>query len=70
MHGRDVQRDHDGLLGNLDGMTGPKEYMKFGAGRRCERTPTQTNSISHGSPWILIRKMIGRRGIRLTITSS
>jgi TldD protein len=44
--------------GNLDGMTGPKEYQKFGTGGDAKGQPTQTNSISHGSPWILIRKMM------------
>ena len=44
--------------GNLDGLTGPKEYMKFGTGGDAKGQPTQTNSISHGSPWILIRKMM------------
>jgi TldD protein len=44
--------------GNLDGMTGPNEYMKFGTGGDAKGQPTQTNSISHGSPWLLIRKMM------------
>jgi TldD protein len=44
--------------GNLDGMTGPKEYQKFGTGGDAKGQPTQTNSISHGSPFILIRKMM------------
>lgn len=45
---------------NLDGITGPKEYQKFGTGGDAKGQPTQTNSISHGSPWLLIRKtMVG-----------
>lgn len=44
--------------GNLDGMTGPKEYQKFGTGGDAKGQPTQTNSISHGSPWLLIRKIM------------
>lgn len=43
---------------NLDGITGPKEYQKFGTGGDAKGQPTQTNSISHGSPWLLIRKMM------------
>jgi len=43
---------------NLDGMTGPSEYQKFGTGGDAKGQPTQTNSISHGSPWLLIRKMM------------
>jgi TldD protein len=44
--------------GNLDGITGPKEYRKYGTGGDAKGQPTQTNSISHGSPWLLIRKMM------------
>ena len=44
--------------GNLDGVTGPKEYRKFGTGGDAKGQPTQTNSISHGSPWLLIRKIM------------
>jgi len=43
---------------NLDGMTGPSEYLKFGTGGDAKGQPTQTNSISHGSPWLLIRKIM------------
>jgi len=44
--------------GNLDGITGPSEYAKFGTGGDAKGQPTQTNSISHGSPWLLIRKIM------------
>jgi TldD protein len=44
--------------GNLDGVTGPSEYQKFGTGGDAKGQPTQTNSISHGSPWLLIRKIM------------
>ena len=44
--------------GNLDGITGPAEYQKHGTGGDAKGQPTQTNSISHGSPWLLIRKMM------------
>jgi TldD protein len=43
---------------NLDAVTGPKEYQKFGTGGDAKGQPTQTNSISHGSPWLLVRKMM------------
>ena len=50
--------------GNLDGITGPKEYQKFGTGGDAKGQPTQANSISHGSPWLLIRKiMVGAGSI-------
>jgi TldD protein len=44
--------------GNLDGITGPKEYQMHGTGGDAKGQPTQTNSISHGSPWLLIRKIM------------
>jgi TldD protein len=43
---------------NLDGITGPKEYKMFGTGGDAKGQPTQTNSISHGSPWLCIRKIM------------
>ena len=50
----------DIFWGNLDGLTGPSEYQKHGTGGDAKGQPTQTNSISHGSPWLLIRKtMVG-----------
>jgi TldD protein len=43
--------------GNLDGITGPNEYQMHGTGGDAKGQPTQTNSISHGSPWLLVRKI-------------
>ncbi len=43
--------------GNLDGVTGPDEWEMHGTGGDAKGQPTQTNSISHGSPWLLIRKI-------------
>jgi len=43
---------------NLDATTGPKEYQMFGTGGDAKGQPTQTNSISHGSPWLLIRNIM------------
>jgi len=42
--------------GNLDGVT--KEWQMHGTGGDAKGQPTQTNSISHGSPWLLIRKIM------------
>ena len=42
---------------NLDGVTGPKEWEMHGTGGDAKGQPTQTNSISHGSPWLLIRNI-------------
>jgi TldD protein len=43
---------------NLDGITGPDEYEMHGTGGDAKGQPTQTNSISHGSPWLLIRNIM------------
>jgi TldD protein len=43
---------------NLDGITGPGEWVMHGTGGDAKGQPTQTNSISHGSPWLLIRKIM------------
>ena len=43
---------------NLDGLTGPNEWVMHGTGGDAKGQPTQTNSISHGSPWLLIRKIM------------
>lgn len=42
---------------NLDGITGPNEWEMHGTGGDAKGQPTQTNSISHGSPWMLIRNI-------------
>src|SRR5947209_11952747 len=44
--------------GNLDGMTGPSDYKKFGTGGDAKGQPTHTTAISHGSPSIRIRKIM------------
>ena len=41
----------------LDGITGKNEWQMHGTGGDAKGQPTQTNSISHGSPWLLIRNM-------------
>jgi TldD protein len=42
--------------GNLDAVT--HEWQMHGTGGDAKGQPTQTNSISHGSPWLLIRKIM------------
>ena len=44
--------------GNLDALTGPDQWEMHGTGGDAKGQPTQTNSISHGSPWLLIRKIM------------
>ena len=41
----------------LVNITGPKEWQMHGTGGDAKGQPTQTNSISHGSPWLHIEKM-------------
>ncbi|NUQ12708.1 MAG: TldD/PmbA family protein [Gemmatimonadaceae bacterium] len=43
---------------NLDAVTGPREWQMFGTGGDAKGQPTQTNAISHGSPWLLVRNIM------------
>jgi len=43
---------------NLDAVGNRDEYRMFGTGGDAKGQPTQTNSISHGSPWLLIRNIM------------
>jgi TldD protein len=43
---------------NLDAITGQESWRMFGTGGDAKGQPTQTNSISHGSPWIRIKKIM------------
>jgi TldD protein len=44
--------------GNLTALTGPKEWQMHGTGGDAKGQPTQTNSISHGSPWLRISNIL------------
>ena len=44
--------------GNLDALSGRESWRMFGTGGDAKGQPTQTNSISHGSPWLRIRKIM------------
>jgi TldD protein len=44
--------------GNLDAVSGKEFWRMFGTGGDAKGQPTQTNSISHGSPWLRIRKIL------------
>jgi TldD protein len=44
--------------GNLDAVSGKDSWRMFGTGGDAKGQPTQTNSISHGSPWLRIRKIL------------
>ena len=43
---------------NLDALTGKDEYQMHGTGGDAKGQPTQTNSISHGSPWARIKSIM------------
>jgi TldD protein len=43
---------------NLDAITGRESWQMFGTGGDAKGQPTQTNSISHGSPWLRIKKIM------------
>jgi len=44
--------------GSLDAITGRESWEMFGTGGDAKGQPTQTNSISHGSPWLRIKKIL------------
>ena len=44
--------------GNLDAISGKESWRMYGTGGDAKGQPTQTNSISHGSPWLRIRKIL------------
>jgi TldD protein len=44
--------------GNLDAISGKESWRMHGTGGDAKGQPTQTNSISHGSPWLRIRKIL------------
>jgi TldD protein len=43
---------------NLDAISGKESWEMHGTGGDAKGQPTQTNSISHGSPYLRIRKMM------------
>ncbi|MEX0907561.1 MAG: TldD/PmbA family protein [Gemmatimonadota bacterium] len=43
---------------NLDAVTGPGEWEMHGTSGDAKGQPTQSNSVSHGSPWLLVRNIM------------
>jgi len=43
---------------NLDAVGNPGTWRMYGTGGDAKGQPTQTNSISHGSPYIRIKKIM------------
>jgi len=44
--------------GSLDALTGPDQWEMHGTGGDAKGQPTQINSISHGSPYLRIKKIM------------
>jgi TldD protein len=44
--------------GNLTATSGKESWRMYGTGGDAKGQPTQTNSISHGSPWLRISKIL------------
>ena len=44
--------------GNLDAISGKESWEMHGTGGDAKGQPTQTNSISHGSPYLRIRRIL------------
>jgi TldD protein len=44
--------------GNLDAISGKESWRMFGTGGDAKGQPTQTQNISHGSPWLRIKKIM------------
>jgi TldD protein len=44
--------------GNLDAITGKEYWQQFGVGGDAKGQPTQGQSVSHGAPWVRIRKIM------------
>jgi TldD protein len=46
------------FFANLDAVGGPEEWRMHGTSGDAKGQPTQINTISHGSPWMLIRRIM------------
>ena len=44
--------------GNLDAISGKESWRMFGTGGDAKGQPTQTNSITHGSPYLRIKRIM------------
>jgi TldD protein len=43
---------------NLDAISGQASWQQFGLGGDAKGQPTQTQNVSHGSPWVRIRRIM------------
>jgi TldD protein len=44
--------------GNLDAISGKEYWQQFGLGGDAKGQPTQGQSVSHGAPWVRIKKIM------------
>ena len=44
--------------GNLDAISGKESWQQFGLGGDAKGQPTQGQSVSHGAPWVRIKKIM------------
>jgi TldD protein len=44
--------------GNLDAISGKESWQQFGLGGDAKGQPTQGQSVSHGAPWVRIKKIL------------
>jgi TldD protein len=44
--------------GNMDAISGPESWQQFGVGGDAKGQPTQSQSVSHGAPWVRIRRIM------------
>jgi TldD protein len=44
--------------GSLDAISGKESWQQFGLGGDAKGQPTQTQNVSHGAPWVRIKKMM------------
>jgi TldD protein len=43
---------------NLDAISGKEHWQQFGLGGDAKGQPTQSQSVSHGAPWVRIKKIL------------
>ena len=46
------------FFANLDAVSGPESWQQFGVGGDAKGQPTQGQAVSHGSPWLRIRRIM------------
>jgi len=42
----------------MDAISGKEHWQQFGLGGDAKGQPTQSQSVSHGAPWVRIKKIL------------